>query len=99
MATTCAVCGELGDREYGARKGGWPEESTFIPGAIDRLIEVQDLGSDGSRLHKLLRCPSCGDHFRYDTDYEFIVPGTEDNQVLSRLDEQQTAALQAGDGG
>jgi len=94
----CAVCDELGHLEYGAQKGGRPDDDRFIPRAMDRLVEVRDLGSDGSREHRLLRCPECHRYFRYDTDYEFIVPGTEDSQSLARLSDDQAAALIAGDG-
>jgi hypothetical protein len=94
----CGVCEELGEVEMGSQKGGWPDQSTFIPVAMDRLEEVVDLGTDGSRLHRLLRCPECRRFFRYDTDYEFIVPGTEDSQVLRRLSDAEANALQSDPG-
>ncbi len=99
VAGPCPVCGTLDDHESGAQKGGRPEDDTFIPPAVDALVEVADLGSDGGREHRLLRCPRCGSHFRYDTDYEFIVPGTEDTQDLRRVTPAEAAALLRDGGG
>jgi hypothetical protein len=98
IVSECRVCGDLGAVEYGSQKGGRPEEDTFIPPAMERLERVADLGTDGSREHTLLQCPECGRWFRYDTDYEFIVPGTEDSQTLRGIGEDEAKVLLAGHG-
>lgn len=33
----------------------------------------------------LQKCPECGDHFLYQSTYEFLISGSEDEQILTRV--------------
>ena len=85
LPSQCSVCSVLGDFQYGFQKGGRDEDNSFIHPISDKLEEIEDRGSSGSREHKILRCPQCGTWYQYDTDYEFLVNGTEDEQTLRRM--------------
>ncbi|MFH1468762.1 MAG: hypothetical protein ABIO70_30520 [Pseudomonadota bacterium] len=93
MSVPCPTCGELPQRCYAWQKYGWPDQDTHLPDAVERLELVRDLGPGGSRLRQVQRCPGCGAHFLYETDYEYLVNGTEDEQTLTRLTLEQAKAL------
>ena len=82
---SCGVCSQLKDREDAFQKGGREEEATYLPAASQNLELVRDVGDSYSRQLQLKRCPQCQTYYLYQTDYEFIVPGTEDWQWLRRL--------------
>lgn len=94
--TGCEICAALADDEYGYSKFGWPEMDSALPAAAAYLELVADLGSGGSRLLQLKRCPGCGRHYLYRTDYEYLVNGTEDEEFLTRLSDEQAARYLAG---
>lgn len=78
MSVPCPTCGELPQRCSAEQKQGWPERDTHLPPAATRLVLVKDWGGGGSRLRQVHACPACGAHFLYETDYEYLVGGTED---------------------
>ena len=88
---TCEVCSGLSDSEYAYSKFGWPEHDTFLPDAAQNLVKVKDLRPLGSRKLLLLQCPACGAWFLYRTDYEYLTNGTEDEEFLTRLTEEEAA--------
>ncbi len=88
---TCEVCSGLSDSEYAYSKFGWPEHDTFLPDAAQNLVKVKDLRPLGSRKLQLRQCPSCGAWFLYRTDYEYLTNGTEDEEFLTRLTEEEAA--------
>lgn len=92
----CSTCGTLQDEEYGFQKNGWPHDDTFLPAPAARLEIVKDLAPGGGRSKLLERCPACGTCYLYRTDYEFLVGGTEDEQFLTRLTDEQAAEYLAG---
>lgn len=85
----CSLCSSLGERETAFQKFGSPEYDTQLPSAVSQLVLVKDLRPSGSRELKVMRCPGCGDWFLYETDYEYMVNGTEDEQMLTRLSSEE----------
>lgn len=85
----CSICSSLADREYAYQKFGSEDGDSQLPAAAGKLIQVRDLSPQGSRRLELLRCPNCGTHYLYRTDYEYLVNGSEDEQFLNRLTPEQ----------
>ena len=92
----CKICARLKDYEHGFQKGGRAEDDVYIPSAASLLNTVQDLKpGGGNRVLWLEQCPECGTYYLYKTDYEYLVSGTEDEQALTRLmDEEASKYLQ-----
>lgn len=101
----CSLCSSLKDYERGDQKSG---EGTFLPQAANSLVALYDLQPHSfdlggnpplrvnfSREVQLQECPQCQTCYLYREDYEFLWGGTEDEQVLQRLtDEQLLACLE-----
>jgi len=87
----CAICSALSDEEYGYSKYGWPEHDVPLPDAAGALVIVKDLKPLSGRKMQLWRCPGCGAFFLYRTDYEYLTNGTEDEEFLTRLTEEEAA--------
>jgi hypothetical protein len=87
----CAICSQLADHEYAFQKGGRPDEATYLPAASNRLELVRDFKPGSSRARQLKRCPECGTYYLYTSDYEFLVNGTEDEDYLDRLTDDEAA--------
>jgi hypothetical protein len=88
----CRICSQLADYERGFQRRGHEEEDTFLPAAADSLEVARDLKpGGGNRLLQLKQCPECGTYYRYETDYEFLLFGSEDEQKLTRLTEEEAA--------
>ena len=91
--TPCPVCAILADREDGYRKYGWPEHDVELPPAFRQLVLAKDFRPGAERQRQLLRCPHCGTGYLFETDYEYLTNGTEDEQHLVRLSPAQVADL------
>ena len=89
--TRCDVCSTLSESEYGYSKYDWPEHDIYLPDAAGSLVIVKDLKPLCDRQLQLWRCPGCGAWFLYRTDYEYLANGTEDEQFLTRLTEEEAA--------
>ena len=89
--TDCAVCGTLHDHEYAMQKHGWEADDTSLPDAVGRLMTVRDLKPNSSRQLTVERCPACGTYYLYQTDYEYLAGGSEDEQRLTRLSDAAAA--------
>jgi len=89
----CPVCGGLKDKEYGYSKFGHEEDDRPLPPAAARLVLVRDLRPGAVRLSQILACPLCGTRYHYETDYEYLVNGSEDSETLTRLDPEAAQAL------
>jgi hypothetical protein len=87
----CGVCSSLAEHESAVQKIGRPDDDTYLPAASHDLIVVKEFELHGSRKLQLWRCPQCGIYYRYQTDYTFLVNGTEDEEYLARLTEEQAA--------
>ncbi len=81
----CRVCGQLKDRESATQKFGWSENDTHLPAAAAQLEIVRDLQPPSSRKLQIQRCPECQAYFLYQSDYEYLVNGSEDEEILTRL--------------
>ncbi len=82
----CSLCSSLEDEEYGLQKFGWPQDDCYIPAAADRLEIVR--GDSHTQL-QIRRCPQCGTYYFHKTSYEYLVNGSEDEQILTRLTEKE----------
>jgi tetratricopeptide (TPR) repeat protein len=89
MSTPCSLCGTLLGEEYAFQKNGWPDNNTFLPSAANQLTILRDFRPHDSRLLQLRQCPECHTYYLYRTDYEFLVNGTEDEEFLTRLTNEQ----------
>ena len=88
----CSICSSLRRAEYASQKYGWPENDTALPIAANGLVLIRDFKPLSDRARQLQRCPECGAWFLYETDYEYLVNGSEDEQTLTRLTEAEAAA-------
>jgi len=89
--TQCRICSNLAEHEAAFQKYGHADDDTFLPAAAYDLMVVKDFKPYGSRKLQLRRCPQCGTYYRYQTDYEFLVNGSEDEEYLTRLTDEQAA--------
>jgi hypothetical protein len=87
----CGICSALSDHEYATQKYGWEDNNTYLPAAAAKLRVLRDLRPYGSRRLQLQQCPECGIYYLYRTDYEYLVNGSEDEEFLTRLTEDQAA--------
>ena len=87
----CRICSCLRDQEYVTQKYGWEENNTYLPAAAAQLRVLRDLRPSGSRKLQLQQCPECGIYYLYRTDYEYLVNGSEDEEYLTRLTDEQAA--------
>ncbi len=87
-AVHCSICSCLKDQEYAFQKYGSEDDNTYLPKAAAKLETVIDYKPYSSRASMLKRCPECGTHYLYETDYEYLVNGTEDEEFLTRLKEE-----------
>ncbi len=88
----CSICSHLADRETAYQKYGWEEQNTHLPAAADALVVVRDFRPYSSRKLQLRRCPGCGAYYLYSSDYEYLVNGTEDEELLERLTAEQAVS-------
>ncbi len=87
----CRFCGKLADRESAYQKFGWEENDTHLPKEASCLVMAKDLAPLNERKKQLLMCARCGEFFLYETDYEYLVNGSEDVQTLTRLSIEEAA--------
>jgi hypothetical protein len=80
----CEVCSHLGDVEYASSKYGSEDGDTSLPTEASRLVAAEE-DPGGSRRRFVKRCPVCGTFYLYETDYEYLVNGSEDSEQLTRL--------------
>ncbi len=85
MSSTCVICSGLADKEYALQKFGNDDISTYLPDIAEKLILTIDLKPSNERKLQIKRCPECGTYYLYETDYEYLVNGSEDEQKLLRL--------------
>ncbi|HNW92736.1 MAG TPA: hypothetical protein PKM88_07505 [bacterium] len=94
-AAACPLCGQLRDEECGSQKFGSADNDVMLPAAVSALLVVRDLRPNATRQQQIRRCPECGTYYLYETDYEYLVNGSEDEQRLRRLTMAQAATLLA----
>jgi uncharacterized C2H2 Zn-finger protein len=86
---SCSICSHLGDTEWATQKYGWEDDDTYLPIASNELIIILDLKPNSSRSLQLMQCPKCNTYYRYESDYEYLANGSEDDQCLKRLNAQE----------
>jgi len=87
----CPICSALPDEACASQKYGWEQNDTYLPAAAGQLRLVRDYRPNGSRKLQLQQCPECGAYYLYKTDYEYLVDGSEDEECLTRLTDDQAA--------
>jgi hypothetical protein len=87
----CGICSSLSDHECAFHRFGWDIDNTYLPAAANHLKVVRDFQPFDSRKLRLRRCSECGTHYPYRTDYEYLVNGSEGEEHLTRLTEEQAA--------
>ncbi|HWS99467.1 MAG TPA: hypothetical protein VN256_04275 [Pyrinomonadaceae bacterium] len=87
----CSICSQLEDHEFGRQTHGRPEEDTFLPDAARRLENIRELKPGSVRYTWLRQCPECATYYLHRTDYEYLATGSEDEQILTRLTDEQAA--------
>ena len=87
----CSICSQLEDHQFGRQTHGRPEEDTFLPDAARRLENIRELKPGSVRYTWLRRCPECATYYLHKTDYEYLATGSEDEQSLTRLTDEQAA--------
>lgn len=87
----CTICSSLLDQEYASQKYGWEQYDTHLPAAAGRLDVVRDFRPYDSRALQLKQCSECSTYYLYKTDYEYLVNGSEDEEFLTRLTQDQAA--------
>jgi hypothetical protein len=85
----CRVCSQLLDQESASQKYGWSADDTSLPHVILDLKLVRDMRLGSERALQLWHCPLCGNYYLYETDYEYLVNGSEDEQSLTRLSAEE----------
>lgn len=88
-AVICSICSQLKDREKGFQKFGSNYPDTYLPAAANQLDIIIDFRPLSERMIQLRRCPECGRYYLYQTDYEYLTNGTEDEQELIRLSDAE----------
>jgi hypothetical protein len=84
----CSICSKLANKEYAMQKFG-SEYSTSLPAAVNQLVLIVDLKPNDYREKKLKQCKECGAYYLYETDYEYLVNGTEDEEIITRLSPEE----------
>lgn len=92
-AHLCNICSQLGAMEWASQKYGWEENDTSLPIATKELAVIRDLKPDSARALQLLQCPLCMTYYRYESNYEYLVNGSEDEQSLKRLNAEEAEKL------
>lgn len=84
----CRICSNLKDFQRGDQKIGKEAEDTFLPPAADELKTIKTV----TRRREVKRCPECATFYLYETEYDFLIGGSEDTQRLTRLTIEETAS-------
>ena len=89
---TCSICSQLRDIETSFYKYLAPDYDRPLPAATDRLQRVLFLDEEDAERRHVRRCPSCASLYTYQLTYEYLVNGSEDEETLTRLTPDETAA-------
>ena len=81
---TCEICRALRPVETSLYKEGREGFDTPLPLAARRLVELAVPGREDERLRPWL-CPRCGTLYSYESRYEYLANGSEDEEELRRL--------------
>jgi hypothetical protein len=87
----CSICSQLKDYERGLQVHGREEEDTFLPKVGSQIKIAKYLKSKGERHMYVGKCPECGTHYLFKSDYEYLATGSVEEQLLQRLTEEEAA--------
>lgn len=96
---SCVICSQLRDFERGLQVFGREEQDTFLPEIAARLKKVKEVKPGGLRYTNLVQCPQCGAYYLFKSDYEYLACGSEDEQTLQRLSDDEAAAYEKAEAG
>jgi len=88
----CTICSHLHDEEYAMQKVGREDEDTQLPPEVWKLQDVRELKPGGNRSPILKKCPECHTFYVYRDIYDYLATGSEDEQRLTRLNNEVEAA-------
>jgi hypothetical protein len=94
--SACNICSQLAARETTSQKYGWDENDTSLPDIVSKLVMGMDLQPDSDRARQLWHCPECDNYYLYESGYEYLVNGSEDWQMLTRLTPQEAREILGG---
>lgn len=95
MISDCEICRNLADVETSFFKYGSPESDRPLPEAAGKLVAAEDFDDSTTRKNYVKKCPICGTLYRYVFDYEYLVNGSEDEEILARLTPEQAKEWRA----
>lgn len=90
MDSLCAICARLKNEERSFYKYDAPQYDNPLPGASQLLKPVPGVRGDRDDKDQIRVCPDCGQLYRYQASYEYHVNGSEDEELLTRLMEEET---------
>lgn len=82
----CPICTQLKEYEYSFSKS---DDLNALPGPAYQLKRIKELVPEWNGSHWLEQCPHCGTYYTYKTVYEYLVSGSEDEEMLTRLTEAE----------
>ncbi len=91
MRASCEICRALRPVETSLTKHGWEENDRLLPAAAARLVPVALDGREDARRTPRF-CPLCGTLYSYETRYEYLANGSEDEEELRRLTGEEARA-------
>ena len=90
---SCPICSQLGDVHISFYKYAAPEYDRPLPEASQKLVILPTLGASDPEKEHVRRCPQCGRLYHYAFSYEYLVNGSEDEEVLTRMTPDQEKRL------
>jgi hypothetical protein len=93
MNSKCSICSDLKDKEYAFQKYGSDYNNSYLPESVNKLTIIKDYKPGSDRLMQLRQCPECRIYYLYETDYEYLAFGSEDEQFLTCLSEKEAFVL------
>ena len=93
MNNKCGICSDFKEKEMSFKKYGSENNNICLPKNAKKLIIIKDFKQGSSRLKQLKQCPECKKYYLYETDYEYFAFGSEDEEFLTRLTEDEALKI------
>ena len=91
----CSICSAFKAMEYSFQKFGSEINNTYLPENVRKLLIIKDINTGSGRLKQLKQCPECKTYHLYETNYEYLAFGSEDEEFLTRLTKEEALAILA----